>query len=80
MYKCLLALDYLHSRGLCHNGLSSFCIWMSTTNQLELAEVEIKITDLGRFIYQSIMWDNKSIMWDDKSIMWDNKSIMWDNK
>jgi len=58
MYKCLLALDYLHSRGLCHNGLSSFCIWMSTTNQLELAEVEIKITDLGRFIYQ-IMWDNK---------------------
>ena len=51
MYKSLLALDYLHSRGgLCHNGLSSFCIWMSTTNQLEIAELEIKITDLGSFV------------------------------
>ena len=66
MYKCLLALDYLHSRGLCHNGLSSFCIWMSTTNQLELAEVEIKITDLGDYFdCQSI---HKSIMWDDEII------------
>jgi hypothetical protein len=45
--KCVLALDFIHKNEFCHNALSSESIWLSTSNQLQIGQLEVKITDLG---------------------------------
>lgn len=46
--KSLESLDFLHMIGYCHNAITSECLWLSTTNQLEINSLNVKITDLGK--------------------------------
>jgi serine/threonine protein kinase len=45
--KTLESLDFLHRNSLCHNAISGDSIWLSTTNQIEIEKLYVKITDLG---------------------------------
>lgn len=47
MRKGLESLDYIHRSGFCHNSISSDSLWLTTTNQVEISDLAIKITDLG---------------------------------
>lgn len=47
MKKCLESIDFLHRSGFCHNAISSDAIWMTTTNQLEIDLLNVRLTDLG---------------------------------
>ena len=44
----LETVDKLHRiHGYCHNSLSSECIWLTTTNQLEINNLQIVLSELG---------------------------------
>lgn len=43
----LEALNSIHTSGFCHNALSSESLWLSTTNQQEIDNLNVVITDLG---------------------------------
>lgn len=45
--KALQSLDFLHRSGMCHNAISGDSLWLSTTNQIEIDKLYVKITDLG---------------------------------
>lgn len=46
--KTLETVDKFHRiHGYCHNSLSSECIWLTTTNQLEIENVDVVISELG---------------------------------
>ncbi len=45
--KTLQSLDFLHRSGMCHNAISGDSMWLSTTNQIEIDKLYVKITDLG---------------------------------
>ena len=46
--RCALeSIDYLHSAGLCHNSISSECLWLTTSMQQEIDKLAIVVTDLG---------------------------------
>eukprot|EP01038_Epipyxis_sp_PR26KG_P016474 gene16474-22473_t len=45
--KGLEALDFIHKSGYCHNAINSESIWLSTTNQQEIDNLFVQITDLG---------------------------------
>lgn len=47
MRRCLEAIDFLHRAGYCHNAISTESIWLSTTNQLETDQLDVRLTDLG---------------------------------
>lgn len=45
--KTLEAVDVLHQSKLCHNALNAESMWLRTTNQQELEQVQVVLTDLG---------------------------------
>lgn len=45
--KSLEALDYIHRSGYTHNALSSDSMWLTTTDQLQIRSLDVRITDLG---------------------------------
>lgn len=47
MRRCLESLESLHKSGYCHNTLTSECIWLTTTNQQEICNLHIILTELG---------------------------------
>ena len=47
MRRGLESIDFLHRTGYCHNAISTESIWLSTTNQLETEQLDVRITDLG---------------------------------
>lgn len=47
MLSSLRALSFLHSTGQSHGSISSDSIWMTTTDQAQLGELSMKLTDLG---------------------------------
>jgi len=47
MRKSLEALNFLHKSGYCHGAMSAESIWMTTSNEKELDQLHIKLTDLG---------------------------------
>ena len=47
MRRGLESLDFLHRTGSCHNALSSDSLWLSSTNQLDAARLDVRLTDLG---------------------------------
>lgn len=42
-----LCLDFIHRAGYCHNAVNSESIWISTTDQLQIKDLTVTITDLG---------------------------------
>jgi hypothetical protein len=47
MRKILAAIDFVHRSGFCHNSISSDSIWLTTTNQDNIATLDVRLTDLG---------------------------------
>ena len=48
MRLILETVDKLHRiHGYCHNSLSTECIWLTTTNQLEIKNVQVVLSELG---------------------------------
>ena len=47
MRSGLEALDFVHRSGYCHSSVSSESLWMTTTNQQDLNELTLCITNLG---------------------------------
>lgn len=45
--RSLEAVDYLHRCGYCHNSINSESLWLTTSNQQEINNLYIKLTDLG---------------------------------
>lgn len=45
--KTLEAMDYIHRCGYTHNALSSDSVWLTSTDQQEMASVDVRVTDLG---------------------------------
>lgn len=45
--RSLEAIGFLHRLGYCHNSISSESLWMTTTNQLEIDDLHVKLTDFG---------------------------------
>ena len=47
MRSGLEALDFVHRSGYCHSSVSSESLWMTTTNQQDVNELTLCITNLG---------------------------------
>jgi len=47
MRRGLECIDFLHRTGYCHNAVSTESMWMSSTDQLQIESLDVKITDLG---------------------------------
>ena len=47
IFRTLEACDFLHRSGVTHNTLNSDSIWLTTTNEQELQQAYVVITDLG---------------------------------
>ena len=46
-FRSLEACDFLHRAGCSHNSINSDSLWLTTTNELELEQLYVSITDLG---------------------------------
>mmetsp|Transcript_31835 Transcript_31835/g.43687 ORF Transcript_31835/g.43687 Transcript_31835/m.43687 type:complete len:436 (+) Transcript_31835:161-1468(+) len=47
MRRGLEAVDFLHRAGYCHNAINGASLWMTTTNQQEINNLFIQLSDLG---------------------------------
>jgi hypothetical protein len=47
MRSSLEMIDFFHRNGYAHNAVSSESMWMTTTNQQEIDQLKVIITDLG---------------------------------
>lgn len=45
--RSLESLAFLHSCGICHNAVSTESTWLTTTNQQEIEDLYVRMTDLG---------------------------------
>jgi len=45
--RSLESISFLHGCGFCHNAVSTASTWLTTTNQQEIDDLFVKITDLG---------------------------------
>ena len=46
-FRSLEACDFLHRSGCSHNSLNSDSLWLSTTNEREVDQLRVSLTDLG---------------------------------
>ena len=46
-FRSLEACDFLHRSGCSHNSINSDSLWLSTTNEREIDQLRISLTDLG---------------------------------
>ena len=46
-FRCLEACDFIHRSGCSHNSINSDSLWLSTTNEMEVNQLHVSLTDLG---------------------------------